>query len=197
MTRQEDGACMRNLPLLPIALLALAACKSADTTGQRSEGFAAPDRSMVYEASWNALRQQGYTPDSTASSEAQGLIVTRHRLEMQPFSGHGYREKATVRVQEVPQNANYYTVEVNVLREYNDNVSAPSNPVMAEWRGGVRVPEMENLLKSRVELTFITPDASAEFKSQHGMPTDTKDRLPGMRTDGPPPKDGGWVPASK
>ena len=186
---------MRNLLILPIALLALAGCKSADTAGQRSEGFAAPDRSMVYEASWNALRQQGYTPDSSASSEAQGVITTRHKLELQPFSGHGYREKATVRIQEVPQNPSFYTVEVNVLREYNDNVRQPSNPLAAEWRTGVRMPEVENLLKSRVEMMFIASDASTEFKSSHGFSTGTKNRLPEMRTDGPPPKDGGWFPS--
>jgi hypothetical protein len=195
MTRADDRGRMRTLLLLPALLLVLAACQNrADTTGQRSEGFAAPDRSMVYEAAWNALRQQGFTPDSSACSEAQGVLSTRYRMELQPFSGQGFREKATVRIADVPQHPNFFTVEVNVLREYNDNIAQPTSVLAAEWRSGVRVPELENLIKSRVEMMFISPDASAEFKSKHGMSTDTPGRLPGMSTGGPPPKDGGWYP---
>ena len=171
---------------------ALGACRSVDVTGQRSEGFAAPDREMVYDAGWNALRQQGFTPDSSASSQKDGLIVTRYRHEMQPFSGHGFREKAHLRVHDVPDRPNYFTVEVNVLREYNDNLSQPSNPVVADWRTAERVGEVENLIKSRVEMMFIAPDVSPEFKAAHGMNTEpTKNRIPNLRTEGPAPKDGG------
>jgi len=185
---------MRHLMSLLVLSTALTACQSADTTGQRSEGFAAPDRAMVYEAAWNALRQQGFTPDSSASSQTTGVIVTRHKLSMAPFSGQGFRDQATVRIHEVPQHAHHYTVEVNVLREFNDNIKQPSNPVAADWRTGVREPDLENLIKSRVEMMFISPDASAEFKSSHGMSTETRGRLPGESTGAPPPRDGDWFP---
>lgn len=171
---------------------ALCACRGVDVTGQRSEGFAAPDRSMVYEGAWNALRQQGFIPDSSASSETEGYITTRYRMELQPFSGRGFREKATVRVHEVPQKASYYTVEVNVLREYNDNLSQPSSPIVADWRSAERMPDVENLIKSRVEMMFIAPDVSPEFRATHGMNTQpAKNRLPGMRTGGPDVPEGG------
>jgi hypothetical protein len=185
---------MRTLFLLVVAS-ALVACKGVDTTGQSSEGFAAPDRAMVYESALTALREQGFTPDSSASSEAQGVVVTRHKLDLSPFSAQGHREKATVRIHEVPEQRGFFTVEVNVLREYNDNISQPSNPIAAEWRKAVRVPEVENLIKSRVEMAYIAPDASPEFRQTHGLPAGAPGRLPNLRTE-PEPKDPAhWFPS--
>jgi hypothetical protein len=172
----------------------LSACQGkVDTTGQSSEGFPAPDRSMVMDYAWEAVRQQGFTPDSSASAMSEGVIVTRHKLDLSPFSGHGYREKATVRVKEVPQRNGYFTVEVNVLREYNDNIAQPSNPIAAEWRSAVRAPDVENLIKSRVEMAFIQPGASTQFRETHGLPSEGSGRMPELSTQ-PAPKDTGWYP---
>lgn len=164
----------------------LPGCRGVDTTGQRSDGFMAPDRSLVFEAAADALRQQGFTPDSSASSESAGVVVSRHKLSMAPFSGQGYREQATLRIAEVPGRAGYFTVEANVLREYNDNIEQPSNPVTADWRSGVRVPERENLLKSIVQMRFVSPDASTQFRQERGLPQRTGGRIEGMSTDAPP-----------
>lgn len=173
--------------LLPLAgALLLGACRGVDTTGQRSDGFLAPDRSMVFDAMVEAMRAQGFTPDSSVSSESTGVVISRFKHEMAPFSGHGFREKATLRLEEVAGRANYYTVEANVLREYNDNLEQPSNPVVADWRDGVRVPELENLLKSRVEMRFIAPDASRQFRTERGLPSGKTGRLEGLSTDAPP-----------
>lgn len=175
--------------------LALSACQSkVDTCGQSSEGFAAPDRSMVYDSAYDALRRQGFTPDSSASSSSEGVIITRYKLDLSPFSGHGFREKATVRVHEVAQRSGYFTVEVNVLREYNDNIAQPSNPIAAEWRSAVRAPDVENLIKSRVEMAFIQPGASAQFRENHGLPSAETGRMPELSTQ-PEAKDTGWFPA--
>jgi hypothetical protein len=185
----------RSLLLLVLGLAALPGCQSkVDTTGQSSEGFAAPDRSMVYDAAVNALRQQGFTPDSSACSEAQGVITTRHKLDLSPFSAQGFRDKATVRIHDVPQRPGFYTVEVNVLREYNDNITQPSNPIAAEWRRAVRVPELENLIKSRVEMAYIAPDASTQFRETHGLPQGSTGRIPELRTE-PDDTPKGWFPA--
>jgi hypothetical protein len=183
------------LSLLLLCVALLTACQGVDTTGQSSEGFAAPDKSMVFDSAVQALRAQGFTPDSSASSEAAGVVITRHKLDLAPFSGHGYRDKATVRVHEVPARCGYYTVEVNVLREYNDNISQPSNPIAGEWRQAVRVPELENLIKSRVEMAYISPDASTHFRETYGLPANPTSRMPELSTSSPDPQDKGWFPA--
>lgn len=177
---------MRPLLASLCLLSALAACRSVDTTGQRSNGFAAPDRSMVYDAVLEALRQQGFTPDSSASSETAGVVISRHRLSMAPFSGQGYREKATMKIADVADHPGYFTVEANVLREYNDNIEQPSNPIVADWRKAERVPEKENLLKSLVEMRFVAPGASTQFRQDRGLRPEGQGRLEGLSTDAPP-----------
>ncbi len=164
------------LPRLRLALvlvpLLLGGCQSGgkgDPAGLVSEGFPAPDKSLVFDAAMEAMRQQGFTPDSSASSEAQGLIVSRYKLVLAPFSGQGYRDKATIRIAEVPDRPSYYTVEANVLREPNNNLTQPSNPIAAEWGGATRVEEHENILRSRVEMRFSAPGASPAFRKDRGL----------------------------
>jgi hypothetical protein len=153
--------------------LALAGCQSGkgDTKGMVSSSFPAPDKSLVYEAAVDALRQQGLTPDSSVSSEAQGLVITRHKLTMAPFSGQGHRDKATVRIQEDPARPSYFTAEVNVLRETNGNMIEPSNPVVADWGGPTRVTELENVIRARIEMRFAPQGASDAFRRERGMQT--------------------------
>lgn len=172
---------MRHIALAALLLPVLTACQSGrvDTTGLSSDGFPAPDKGMVYAAAVDALRQQGFTADSSASSDVQGVVTTRHKLNLAPFSGQGYREKATVRIHELPEHPSYFRVEVNVLREVNKNITQPSNPVAAEWATGVRVQDVENLIKSRIEMRFITSDASAAFRRERGMAPGRTGRVTG------------------
>jgi hypothetical protein len=167
------------MPTLPrllglLALVGLSACQSggrADPAGMVSNSFPAPDKSLVYEAAADALRQQGMTPDSSVSSPDQGLLVSRHKLVMAPFSGQGHRDKATVRIQEDPARPSYYTVEVNVTREMNGNITEPSNPIAASWGNPERVTELENVIRARIEMRFAPLGASDAFRRERGMPT--------------------------
>lgn len=157
-----------------VALSLLTACQGggkADTAGLVSNSFPAPDKSLVYEAAAEALRQQGLTPDSSVSSEAQGLIITRHKLVMAPFAGQGHRDKATVRIQEDPARPSYYTAEVNVIRETNSNITEPSNPIAATWGNPERQPELENIIRARIEMRFAPVGASDAFRRARGMQT--------------------------
>jgi len=156
---------------LVLVPLLLGGCQSGsgDATGLVSEGFPAPDKALVYEAAMDALRQQGFTPDSSASSETQGVIVSRYKLVLAPFSGQGYRDKATIRIADVVGRPSYYTVEANVLREPNMNLTEPSNPIAAEWGGPTRVNEHENILRTRVEMRFSAPGASPAFRKSRGL----------------------------
>jgi hypothetical protein len=173
---------MRTTRLLPALLVPLlVACQGGrpDTTGLSSDGFPAPDKGMVYAAAIDALRQQGFTADSSASSDVQGVVTTRYKLNLAPFSGQGYREKATVRIKDLPNHPSHYTVEVNVLREINKNITQPSNPVAAEWASPERVQDIENLIKSRIEMRFIASDASDAFRRERGLAPSQTGRVSG------------------
>jgi hypothetical protein len=180
---RPSAARLRALLLAPI-LAALGACQSGGGggPGQVSEGFHAPDRELLHEAVVSVLREQGFVVDPLASSVEGGVVQTRWNLSLQPFSRMGYRERAIVRVQEVPSRPGWFRVESNVTREVNSNMTEPSNPIVARWEGSQRVPAMENMITKRVEMQFIAPRVSPEFRAKHGMP---RARDPSL--DAPPP----------
>ncbi|MFM8979758.1 MAG: hypothetical protein ACKOSS_04765 [Planctomycetia bacterium] len=159
------------LPLLAALLGLLPGCQASkgDPTGMESEAFPAPDMGMVYEAAQEAMRQQGFTADSSESSEAQGLVVSRYRLTMAPFSGQGHRDKATVRIKAAPSRPAYWIAEVNVLRQPNTNITEPSNPIAASWGDAVRVNELENVIRARIEMAFAGQGVSDAFRRERGM----------------------------
>jgi hypothetical protein len=165
---------MRRLVLLSALLLALPACKGPDTSGQVTRGFYSPDFDTLWEVSEREMARSGFVPDREASSKETRTLVSRWALTMQPFAGHGYREKATLTFHEVPEKPNRWTVESNVLREQNMAIAAPSSPVVAKWENPVRVPEMENLLTRNIEMFFVPRDVSNEFRAKYGMPPPTR-----------------------
>lgn len=159
------------LPLVALGALLLPGCQASkgDPTGLTSEAFPAPDIGMVWAAAHEALRHQGFTPDTTESSEAQGLVVSRHKLSLAPFSGQGHRDKATVRIKQDPARPAFWTAEVNVLRQPNLNMTEPSNPVAASWGDAVRVNELENVIRARIEMAFASQGVSDAFRRERGM----------------------------
>lgn len=152
-------------------MLALAGCQSgeADTTGQKSDGFPAPSKEMVYEASIRTLIESGYTPNYEESSERAGVLQTRWKTQLAPFSGSGTRDRVTVKITEVPNYESYFRVETNVIREQNVNIKNPSDPVFAEWENPTRIPDVENLITRRIEMAFLPGNASPAWRAGQGF----------------------------
>jgi hypothetical protein len=178
----------------PYAVLAfaacLAACQKADTRGQVSRGFYSPDFDTVWDVAERTMTRSRYIPDSEASSKETRTLVSRWENTMSPFSGRGYRERATLTFHEVPGQPSRWTVEANVTREANMAMVAPSNPIVAKWENPVRVPEKENLLTREIETFFLPRDVSPQFRARYGMPRATHE--PGT----PPPPSGDPPPTS-
>jgi hypothetical protein len=161
---------MKHLALLVLVPALMAACQSKpDTTGKRTDGFPAPGKDVVAQVAVTTLRDSGYIPDPEASSIENGVVVSRWSMSLQPFSGMGFREQATVRIHDVPGRPDYYVVETNVLRQQNDNMVQPSNPVVAEWTSGERNTDMEQLITGRIQAAFLPADVSTEFRQRYGM----------------------------
>jgi hypothetical protein len=155
---------MRLLPalLLGPVLALLPGCRSgAPQGGTPSNAFPAPNREIVYSAALQAMRAQDLTPDLENSSLGQGILVSRWRNSLQPFSHLGYRDMATIWVKDDPGGRNRYTVEVQVMRQRNKNMTQPGNPIAAEWSGSERVPELEGVILQTIRSHFATPNAGS------------------------------------
>ena len=163
---------LRLLCMTGVACLGVA-CQSSggkpDTRGFRSDGFPAPSREAVWEAAQQAMIEQRYIPDSRESSRASGVVASRWRNSLTSFSREGFREKATIRVLEVPGRSGVFRTESNVIRQRNDNIEDPSNPIKAEWSDGERNQMAENVLNRRVEMFFLPSGPSDQFRKEHGL----------------------------
>lgn len=157
--------------LVVLALVVLlGACSSSRATGTvPSDGFPAPDKDYVWNVAAQVLSEAGMMPDRESSSKQTWTIVTHWKLSLQPFSGQGYRQRATVTIHDVPGRANYFHTKTQVVRQPNDNMIQPSNPIVADWGDEQRVGDMERLINGRIELRFLSGEVSPEFRQRHGM----------------------------
>jgi hypothetical protein len=171
MTGPGEPVGMKRSAWIPGALLLLAACQSGGKTAgvERTDGFPAPDREIVFDVAARTLRQQGFAIDVENSSPETGVITTRWSTQLAPFSGQGQRDKATVYVRDVPGHPNYYVVEANVVREINNEIVQPGNPIKAEWGNAKRVPEFERILVRQVESYFLTSRVSPELRQKYNL----------------------------
>ncbi len=169
----------KTLALFAVVLLCLPACQSnqADTRGLVGDGFPAPSKEMVYQAAVRAVQRQGFSIDPSASSVQGGVVESVWYTSMQPFAGKGYRDKITVRIQDVPERASYYRVETNVTRETNTNLAEPSNIMMAEWDDPTRVSVMENLITRTIEMEFLSGEPSDKFRRRYDLPQGNNPRI--------------------
>jgi len=169
----------KSLALCVLTLLCLPGCQSekADTRGLVGDGFPAPSKEMVYQAAVRAVQRQGYSIDPSGSSMQGGVVESVWYTSMQPFAGKGRRDKITVRIQDVPQRADYYRVETNVIRETNTNLRDPSNIMMAEWDAPTRVGVMENLITRTIEMEFLSGEPSDKFRRRYELPSGNSPRI--------------------
>jgi len=142
-----------------------------DVEGASSDGFPAPNKTRVWETAMRTVRAQGYVPDPDASSPVTGTIVTRWRISLQPFSGQGWRERVSLKVLPIASREGFYTLETNVIRQLNDNLGEPDNPLRAEWTQGARNDQRERMINQQVEIAFLPMDVSEGFRRKYGMPS--------------------------
>lgn len=161
---------MKTTALL-LSLLSLAACSGSGRPQGccTSDGFPAPGKEIVWTAAEKALAEVRMDVDREASSIENATIVSRWKTQLQPFAGQGHREQATIQINEVPGRPNYWHVETTVIRETNDNVMQPNNPVTARWGGAERAPELENVITRRIEMYFLNGRVSDKFKERYGL----------------------------
>ena len=179
--------------LLGVAAIAAGCQSKADKTGLASRGFYSPDFDTVWEVGEREMVKAGFTPDRDASSKETRTMVSRWSNSLMPFANKGYRQQATVYFHEVEGQANRWTVEANVIRETNTNITQPSNPIVAKWEDPIRVPEKERALVGRIEMFFLPQGVSPEFRSRYGLPASRDGSTDGLRpaeatTDAPRPR---------
>lgn len=163
---------MRTALAALVAVSVLLGCQSgkADRTGQTSTGFYAPNFDMLWDIARKEMGRAGYTPDGEASSRETRTLVSRWDTHLAPFSGRGYREQATVTLVPIPDQADRWAVEANVIRQVNKTIKEPMNIAKAEWSEGDRMFDKERQIVYGIESFFLGHDVSDRFRATYGMP---------------------------
>ena len=171
---------MRTSVLASVLLtLLVAACSgSGAATGTApSDGFPAPSKDFVFNVSAEVLRKHGLSPSLEDSSRQTWTVVTHWRNSPAPFSGQGYRERATVKVMDVPDRPGYYFTETQVVRQANNNIVEPSNMMAADWGPEQRHGGREVAINRQIEIHFLPGEVSTEFRDRYGMPEQDPHRI--------------------
>lgn len=159
------------LILLAFALvLPVLGCSSSRATGTApSDGFPAPDKEFVWTVAANTLMKEGLSPSREDSSKQTWTIMTHWDIQLQPFSGTGFRQRAMVTIHEVAGRPGYYHTQTQVVRQPNNNISEPHNIIRAEWGNEQRVTDLEEMINRRIEMHFLPGAVSPEFRRRYGM----------------------------
>ena len=143
----------------------------------------------LWERAGTEMRESGFPPNWEESNRATRTIVSRYDTTLQPFTGKGTREQATVTLHPIEGKENYWSVEANVLREQNMNGKEPGNIRKADWKNPIRVPEAEGNLVHRIETFFIGYEVSPQFRNRYGMTPGRDTVAPYVNPDAPDPKE--------
>lgn len=127
---------MRPVPALAILALALIPCVACSTLSPKitprwiDEEVETGSEQVLWEVVLMTLDREGY-PIGSGANPAKREVETSWREVLQPFRGRGFRERATVRLEPLPERR--YRVRVRVERETNESLR-PTDPVHAEWK---------------------------------------------------------------
>jgi hypothetical protein len=165
--------------LSAVLLLPLAACSGggAATGTAPSDGFPAPSKDFVFNVAAEVLRKQGLAPSMEDSSRQTWTVATHWKNTPSPFSRTGYRQKATVKVMDVPNRAGYYFTETQLVRQQNNNIKDPSNMLVADWGDEQRDGDGERAINRQIEMQFLSGEVSTQFRERYGMPTQDPYRI--------------------
>lgn len=160
-------------------VLSLAACSSeGKATGTApSDGFPAPSKDYVFNVAADVLRKQGLSPSMEDSSRQTWMVATHWKNSPAPFSGRGYRQRATVKILDIPGRPGFYFTETQVVQQTNANMTDPSNMFVADWGDETRSGERELMINQRIEMQFLAGQVSGKFRQKYGMGAQTPYRI--------------------
>lgn len=112
-------------------IIVVAAC----STPQKSEWIEAQaptvSRRILWDVTRMAFEREGFPQVAPGFDPVTRTVVSGWRMELAPFSGQGYRERAWVRYSTTAEGR--LGLEVRVQREANKNVARPLDPQYADW----------------------------------------------------------------
>ena len=129
-------ATSRTLALLLALLLgapALPSCASRAPEPQWVEAdVEAASLRVLWEVTRHALQREGFAVPATGFDPRTRSVTSGWRMDLHPFKGEGFRERAVVKYD--PAAGERIDLSVRVEREINNNIAKPLDPAHADWK---------------------------------------------------------------
>lgn len=148
-------SCPFRRALYPLFLFALAAslqlpgCASSRPPAEWAEGdVSASSVRLLWEVTQLVFERERLPVLSSGFDPKTRSVRSGWRIDMHPFRGEGFRERAEVGYE--PGEDGRFHVRVRVEREVNQNIARPLDPQYADWE-----PAPDDTARARVILQSI------------------------------------------
>lgn len=161
--------------LFPVASLVLLGMLAAPVSGCQSVlGMSAPDmpspdgwvesdpfECVDFDLLWDTCKlrasRQGFRIDDDATSYTRRMVVTTWKTDLALRANEGRRMRRFVEVTTMKDRENWYIVRAATVRQRNEDVSDPLNPLTAKWKDADPDPE------DAERVAFLVANAFREF----------------------------------
>ena len=151
--------------ILQASVLALVSLVCACQTGSehppewKTAELAPPSESVLWAVAGQELQRMDF-PVGSDADPAQMVMLTGWRIQLAPFRGKGYRQRAEVRFEKIQAGGKsqvaknttpgHYRVEIRVERETNMDVVDPLDATRAKWEPAADDVEVAQIVLQRI-----------------------------------------------
>jgi hypothetical protein len=131
-----------------------------------SRQFECFDEALLWETCKNLAQRNGYRIDDDATKYKEQLVVTTWKVQLAITRNDGKRRRRYVEMVKVPNRKAGWKVRCAVVKQKNEDIEDPLNPLMARWRTDVPDVEQAKRLAYLIENRFREPGPSPEFEDR-------------------------------
>lgn len=147
--------------LLLVGATTLVAC------GKKSYNAKSAPLTAKYDKIWTALRKivgEEYEIDEAETDKGDGVLVTKWKHDPSPEYLRTFRRRVEAKLIVHPDDLEKarkdqrFQLQVNVIKEVNDNIDAPRDVENAEWFDPTNDDPAERIILARVKMDTQDPD---------------------------------------
>lgn len=136
------------------------ACAAPDASGSAREGewveadVVVPSERILRQVAVQAMSRNGFPP-GTEAHNAQSMVSSGWKIDLQPFKDDGTRRKAFVEYEET--SAREWHLYVRVLKETNGELAKPLELAKAKWEAGPDDTESAGRILKLIQMVLAPP----------------------------------------
>jgi len=108
----------------------------------------AASQRVLWQVTAVAIEKERF-PIGTGLDPSTQIATSGWRLDLDPFKSKGFREQAQVRTERLETGR--FKLHVRVVRETNEELTAPMDPSRAKWKKAPNDPTRAQILIQRIK----------------------------------------------